>query len=126
MIIGIGTDLIEIARVRRVMEGYPERFMNRMFTPGEQGYINTYADPAPRAAGRFAVKESVMKALGTGWSSGVRWRDIEVIRHPSGRPDVQLHGRAKEIFEKRGGKRILCTITHSEEMAMAQVLFESE
>ena len=126
MIIGIGIDSIELERVARVYAGYPERFLNKIYTDGERAYFERWADPVPRIAGRFAVKEACMKALGTGWSSGVRWRDIEVVREPSGKPTLVLHGRAHDIFESLGATRALCTITHSRDHAMAVVIFEAD
>lgn len=124
MIRGLGIDSIEIARVRRVHAEYHPRFVERILTPAEREYVERYADPAPRIAGRFAVKEACMKALGTGWGAGVRWRDIEVRRHPSGKPVVELHGRAKEICSALGGTHVHCTITHTDETAMAIVVIE--
>lgn len=124
MIRGIGTDLVELDRIRRVYFENGERFLEKLFTSEERAYFAGWADPVPRIAGRFAAKEAVMKAMGTGWSSGVRWRDIEVIRRPAGRPDVVLHGRCREIFESMGAERVVCTITHSRDYAMAVVIFE--
>ena len=124
MICGLGIDSIEIARVRRVHAEYPERFVGRILTQAEKEYVARYADPVPRIAGRFAVKEACMKALGTGWGNGVRWRDIEVKRHPSGKPVVELHGRAKEICASLGGTHVHCTITHTDDHAMAVVVIE--
>jgi holo-[acyl-carrier protein] synthase len=126
MIIGIGIDSIELDRIQGVYENFPQRFLQRIYAESEQAYFKRWADPIPRLAGRFAVKEACMKALGTGWSSGVRWRDIEVGRHPSGKPELILHGRAREIFEKMGGESALCTITHSRDHAMAVVIFEAK
>jgi holo-[acyl-carrier protein] synthase len=124
MIKGIGTDLIELDRIARVFFVYRDRLLNRIFTARERSYFETWADPVPRVAGRFAAKEAVMKALGTGWSDGVRWRDIEVTRRSTGKPEVVLHGRCREIFESLGANRIHCTITHSRDYAMAVVIFE--
>lgn len=124
MIKGIGIDTIEIDRVRRVFDAYGEHFLRKLYTDAERDYFKRWADPVPRIAGRFAVKEACMKALGTGWSRGVRWRDIEVLRHPSGKPVVALHGEAKRIFAALDATRIECTITHSRDQAMAVVIFE--
>jgi len=124
MIRGIGTDLIELDRVARLYFEYGDRLLHRLFTPEERSYFAAWADPVPRIAGRFAAKEAVMKALGTGWSDGVRWRDIEVARHPSGKPVVKLHGEARRIFSSLGASEIHCTITHSKDHAMAMVIFE--
>jgi holo-[acyl-carrier protein] synthase len=124
MIKGIGTDVIELERIARVYGEQKERFLNRLFTEAERAYFVRWQDPVPRIAGRFAAKEAVMKALGTGWSNGVRWRDIEVVRLPGGKPDVRLHGRCREIFESLGAEHIHCTITHSHHSAIAMVIFE--
>jgi holo-[acyl-carrier protein] synthase len=124
MIIGIGIDTIELARIAGVLERYPERFLNRIYTESEREYFRRWSDPVPRVAGRFAVKEAAMKALGTGWSRGVRWRDIEVARHPSGKPELRLHGEARRIFSALGASAAHCTITHSKDHAMAVVIFE--
>lgn len=124
MIKGLGIDTIELARVARVYDAYGERFLHKLFTDGERAYFSRWSDPVPRIAGRFAVKEACMKALGTGWSNGVRWRDIDVTRHPSGKPEVELHGRAAEILAAMGARTIHCTITHSRDHAVAVVVFE--
>ena len=124
MIKGIGIDQIELERVARVLEQYNQRFLGKIYTESEREYFSRWSDPVPRVAGRFAVKEAVMKALGTGWSRGVRWRDIEVARHPSGKPVVKLHGEARRIFSSLGASEIHCTITHSKDHAMAMIIFE--
>ncbi len=124
MIRGLGIDSIELARVRRVYGEYGARFLERILTPAEREYVARWADPAPRIAGRFAAKEAGMKALGTGWGAGVRWRDIEVRRHASGKPVIELHGRAKEMCESLGGTVVHVTITHTDEHAMAVVVIE--
>lgn len=124
MIKGLGIDTIELERIARVYEQYGDRFLHRIYTDGEREYIARWADPVPRIAGRFAVKEACMKALGTGWSRGVRWRDIEVARHPSGRPEVKLHGEARRILTSLDATVIHTTITHERSHAMAVVIFE--
>jgi len=124
MIKGIGVDSIELERIARVFAEHGDRFLQKIYTQSERDYFARWADPVPRLAGRFAVKEAVMKALGTGWSSGVRWRDIEVKRHPSGKPIVELHGRAREIQDHMEVTAIHCTITHSRDHAMGVVIFE--
>jgi holo-[acyl-carrier protein] synthase len=121
---GIGIDTVEIERVARVYARYGDRFLHRVYTRGEREYFSRWADPVPRIAGRFAAKEACMKALGTGWSRGVRWRDIEVGREPSGKPRVRLYGEAARILESLSASEIHCTITHSRDQAMAVVVFE--
>jgi holo-[acyl-carrier protein] synthase len=124
MIKGIGIDTIELARIARVHAEYADKFLERILTPYEREYVARYADPVPRIAGRFAVKEACMKALGTGWSGGIRWRDIDVRRHPGGQPFVELSGRARERLAALGATTVHCTITHSRDHAMAVVILE--
>jgi holo-[acyl-carrier protein] synthase len=124
MIKGLGIDTIEIDRIARVYRRYPQRFLDRIFAPGEQAYALRYKDPVPRLAARFAAKEACMKALGTGWNFGVRWKDIVVVNEKGGKPDLQLHGKAKTFFERLCGERIHLSITHSREHATAIVIFE--
>ncbi|HEX5132213.1 MAG TPA: holo-ACP synthase [Candidatus Krumholzibacteria bacterium] len=124
MIKGLGIDSIQLARVARVYAAYPERFLTRILTESERAYVLRYVDPVPRIAGRFAAKEACMKALGTGWGYGVRWRDIEVGRLPSGKPVATLHGRAGELLHALGATTVHCTITHTDEHALAVVIFE--
>lgn len=124
MIKGIGIDSIELERVARIFSEYGPRFLEKVYTEGEREYFERWIDPVPRIAGRFAVKEACMKALGTGWSHGVRWRDIEVVRQPSGKPTVKLFGEARRIFSALGATEIHCTITHSRDHALAVVIFE--
>jgi holo-[acyl-carrier protein] synthase len=120
-ILGLGFDATDIPRIREVFQQYGDRFLRRILTDGEIAYCTRRRDPVPHIAGRFAAKEAAMKALGTGRSLGVLWRDVEVIRR-GGPPQLQLHGGAARRFAAIGGRSSLLTITHSEELAMAQVL----
>ena len=120
-IIGIGMDATDLPRVADLLERYGERFLHRIFTDGEISYCTKRRDPVPHLAGRFAVKEAAMKALGTGQSRGVGWKDIEVVR-VGGPPRLKLHGGAARRAESMGVKQSLVTITHSEALALAQVL----
>lgn len=120
-IIGLGIDATDIPRIVATLERYGERFMNRIFTDGEIAYCRRRREPAIHFAGRFAAKEAAMKALGTGHSQGVLWRDIEVIRR-GGPPQLQFHGGAGRRFAAIGAESSLLTITHSETLALAQVL----
>ena len=120
-IIGLGLDATDIARIAAAMERYGERFLQRIFTEGEVAYCTRRRVPAIHLAGRFAAKEAAMKALGTGHSQGVLWRDIEVIRR-GGPPQLRLQGGAARRFAAIGGRSSLLTITHSDDLAMAQVL----
>jgi holo-[acyl-carrier protein] synthase len=120
-ILGLGFDATDIPRVRDVFQQYGERFIRRILTEGEIAYCTRRRDPVPHIAGRFAAKEATMKALGTGHSRGVLWKDIEVVRH-GGPPKLLLHGGAERRAASMGVQSSLLTITHSEALAMAQVL----
>ncbi|MGC2193716.1 MAG: holo-[acyl-carrier-protein] synthase [Terriglobales bacterium] len=125
MIVGTGIDIAEVARIRAAIERHGERFLKRIFTEGEMQYCESKANRIERYAARFAAKEAGMKAIGTGWSRGVRWRDIEVTRKPGGRPTLVLHGKAAEFAAKLGATNIALSLTHTAEQAMAQVILES-
>jgi holo-[acyl-carrier protein] synthase len=120
-ILGLGFDATDIPRVREVFRLYGQRFIRRILTEGEIAYCTRRRDPVPHIAGRFAAKEATMKALGTGHSRGVLWKDIEVVRH-GGPPKLLLHGGAERRAASMGVQSSLLTITHSEALAMAQVL----
>jgi holo-[acyl-carrier protein] synthase len=120
-IIGLGLDATDIHRIAGTLERHGDRFMRRIFTADEVAYCTRRRVPAIHFAGRFAAKEAAMKALGTGHSHGVLWRDVEVVRR-GGPPQLQLHGGAARRFQAMGGRSSLVTITHSDELAMAQVL----
>jgi len=124
-IIGLGFDATDIPRVREVFERYGDRFLRRVFTDAEIAYCTRRRDPVPHLAGRFAAKEATMKALGTGLSRGVAWKDIEVYRR-GGPPQLRLSGGALRHFESMQARRSLVTITHAQTMAMAQVLLLSD
>jgi len=120
-IIGLGFDVTEIPRIADALSRYGDRFMHRVFTDGEVDYCSRRRVPAMHFAGRFAAKEAAMKALGTGHSHGVLWRDVEVVRR-GGPPQLQLRGGAERRLLAIGGRRSLVTITHTDTLAMAQVL----
>jgi holo-[acyl-carrier protein] synthase len=120
-IIGIGMDATEIDRIHAAIGRYGDRFLRRVFTEGEIAYATRRRNPAPHFAGRFAAKEAAMKALGTGHSQGVLWRDIEVVRH-SGPPQLKFHGGAARRFTALNASGSLLTITHSQTLAIAQVM----
>ena len=125
MIVGLGLDVVEIDRIEAAIKrDSGTRFIERIYTPAEAAYCQRFANPYERYAARFAAKEAAMKALGTGWTRGVRWRDIEVIRGPSGKPSLRLAGASREIADKLGVKHIAMTITHAGNLAIAQVIFE--
>lgn len=116
---GIGIDLVEVSRIREMLEKHGPRFKERTFTNVEITYCDSCADPAMHYAARFAAKEAAAKALGTGlWNEGVTWTDIEVSREENGKPVLVLHGAAK----KHAGDAVcLVSLTHTRELAMAQV-----
>lgn len=124
MIVGMGIDVAEVKRIASVIESQRERFLRRVFTLDEVAYCEQFKNKYERYAGRFAAKEAAMKALGTGWSRGVRWVDVEVIRQRGRRPTLELRGEAKKIADKLGVKNIAVSITHTAEQAIAHVIFE--
>lgn len=127
MIISIGIDIIEVARVRRVL-GRTPRFVERVFTPGERAYCDGrgggVAAAAQHYAARFAAKEAALKALGTGWSGGLAWHDVEIVSAASGAPSVVFHKLARELFERSGATTAHLSISHTSEHAIAQVVLE--
>lgn len=125
MIVGIGADIAEINRVEEAIARHGQAFLDRVFTPVEIEYCERHKAKFERYAARFAAKEAAMKALGTGWRRGVRWRDIEVKNEASGKPGLTLAGPAAEHAARLGAKRILLSITHSGNLAFAQVILES-
>jgi holo-[acyl-carrier protein] synthase len=124
VIIGIGTDLAEVPRIRRSIENYGDRFLHRIYTERERAYSSRKANAAERFAARFAAKEAGMKAIGTGLRHGISWKDFEVVNEASGRPTLILSGVAKQIAERLGARRISLSLTHTAEMAFAVVVLE--
>ena len=124
MVIGLGTDLIEIERIERSVARFGERFLERVFTPGEIAYCRARKTSAESLAARFAAKEAGAKALGTGISRGVSWKEFEVRRRPGQRPELHLSGRAAEIAAGLGVRRMSLSLTHSRQMSMAVVVAE--
>ena len=120
-IIGIGLDATDISRIEQSIARFGDRFLQRVFTDAEVAYCSRKHHPAPHSAGRFAAKEAAMKALGTGWAHDVHWRGIEVIRG-GGPPRLRFHEGALRRFEQLGATSSLLTITHSDSLALAQVL----
>jgi holo-[acyl-carrier protein] synthase len=125
VIVGMGIDVAEVERIRRAIERHGEVFLRRIFTAKEREYCERFKNKFERYAGRFAVKEAAMKALGTGWSRGVRWVDIEVARQKGGRPTLVLAGEARKIADRLGVKHMALSITHTAAQALAQVIFEN-
>ncbi len=124
MVLGLGTDLIETRRVQESIDRFGERFLQRIFTAGEIAYCSRKKNAAESFAARFAAKEAGAKALGTGISRGVSWKEFDVRREVSGRPTLHLSGRAAELGEAMGVRRIQLSLTHSRELAMAVVVVE--
>lgn len=118
MKIANGVDLIEIARVERALERHGDRFLTRIFTDRERRQARGRVEDL---AIRFAAKEAISKALGTGLSRGIRWRDLEVVTLPSGQPTVELHGRARERADALGLTKWAISLTHSRDTAVAVV-----
>jgi len=124
LILGVGTDLIEIERIQRSYERYGESFLLRVFTPGEIAYCMARKNYAESLAARFAAKEAGAKALGTGISRGVSWRELEVRRAPGQRPELHLSGRAAEVAARLGIRRLSLSLSHSREQSIAIVIAE--
>ena len=120
-IIGLGLDATEIDRIAHTISRYGEHFVRRIFTDGEIAYCRAKRDFASSFAARFAAKEAAMKALGTGHSRGVLWRDIEVVRH-GGPPQLRFHGGAAARYARMGATGSLLTLTHARNLAIAHVM----
>jgi holo-[acyl-carrier protein] synthase len=125
LVIGLGTDLIEIARIEHSVERFGEAFLNRIYTPGEIAYCMAKKNFAESLAARFAAKEAGAKALGTGISRGVSWREFEVRRRPGQRPELHLSGRALEIAGRLGVQRLSLSLSHARTLSIAVVVAES-
>lgn len=124
VIIGSGIDIAEVPRIAESIARFGDRFVRRVFTEGEIRYCESKANRIERYAARFAAKEAAMKAIGTGWNHGVRFRDIEVSRELGGRPTLLFHGKAAEFSASLGTTHIALSLSHTAEYAIAQVLLE--
>ena len=124
MILGTGIDLIEVARIASSFERFGERFVNRVLLPDEIAYCLSHKNPAPFLAARFAAKEAISKAFGTGIGAQLGWQDMEIRRKESGEPFVVLHGKGMELFAARGAQRLLISLTHTENYAAATAILE--
>ena len=124
MVIGIGTDVIEIARIAQSIDRFGDRFLDRVFTPREIAYCRRKKNAAESFAARFAAKEAGAKALGTGISQGVSWLELEVNRESGGRPTLQLTGRAAQRAGRLGIAGISLSLTHGKDIALAVVVME--
>lgn len=124
MIVGTGIDIVDIPRLRRILGRQGERFTARVFTPGEREYCLAHRDPVPHFAARFAAKEALMKALGTGWGKGVSWQDAEVVRTRPDAPVLALHGEAAALAASLGASAVHLSLTHADRWAAATVILE--
>jgi holo-[acyl-carrier protein] synthase len=124
MIVGTGVDLCEVDRIERSAHRWGKRFIERIYTPREIAYAERKANKYERYAARFAAKEAGMKAIGTGWRRGVRWKDFEVANLPTGKPTLKFHGKAAEFAERLGVRNVALSITHTGATALAHVILE--
>ena len=123
-VLGIGVDLVECARIERSLDRFGEKFLNRVFTKGEIEYSMSMKFPARHLAARFAAKEAVSKAFGTGIGKSMGWRDIDVHKKPSGEPFLVFAGGAEKLAKERGVANALITLSHSEQHAVATIVLE--
>jgi holo-[acyl-carrier protein] synthase len=124
MILGIGLDLCEVERIRRLLEKDRGRFVRRVYREAEIAYCDARRKPEIHYAARFAAKEAFLKALGRGWRLG--WTQVEVVRMASGKPDLLLTGKAAEAAESRGVRHVHLTLTHTPETAAAVIVLEGD
>jgi holo-[acyl-carrier protein] synthase len=125
MILGVGTDIIEVARIQASHEKFGERFLTRILLKNEIAYCLSHKSPAPFIAARFAAKEAISKAFGTGIGSKLSWHDMEVCRRESGEPYVVLHGNGKKLLAERGARIVLISLSHTLQHATAVAVLES-
>lgn len=121
-VLGVGIDIVEIGRMARVLERWGDRFSNRVFTEGERAYAGRLARPAQHLSARFAGKEAVAKALGTGFNNDCRMSEIEIVTNSLGRPEVRLHGGTRRLADRKGVGEILVSLSHSRSTAVAQAV----
>jgi holo-[acyl-carrier protein] synthase len=125
VIVGIGIDIVQLGRIRDMVGRHGDRFLARIFTEGERAYCARMTDAVPSLAARFAAKEAVLKALGTGWSRGIGWRDVEVVRGETGPPRIELHGEAAAVAAHLGANRFHLSLTHDGGAAVAVAVLEA-
>ena len=125
MILGIGIDIIEVARIQSSLERFGERFGKRILLPDETAYCLLHTNPAPFVAARFAAKEAISKAFGTGIGAQLGWQDMEIAHKESGEPFVILHGKGEELFKLRGAKQLLVSLSHTENYAAVVAILEA-
>jgi len=124
MIVGVGVDIIEVERIRRIVGSHGDKFLGRVFTDREIRYCRRCAHPEQRFASRFAAKEAVLKSLGLGWQQGTRFRDVEIQTNALGAPAVELHGRTLQMSAQLGIRRFHLSLSHDKHYAVAQVVAE--
>jgi holo-[acyl-carrier protein] synthase len=124
MIFGIGLDIIDVERIRKIHSRWGDKFLTKFMRAGEIEYCHSLNDPAPSLAVRFAGKEAISKAFGTGIGGKLNWHDLEIVHHKSGRPTVKLHGGAQVMLIELGGKAVHISLSHSHGQAAAMVLLE--
>jgi holo-[acyl-carrier protein] synthase len=125
VVIGVGIDIIEVARIQGSFERFGQRFLDRILLPDEIAYCLSYKAPGPFLAARFAAKEAISKAFGTGIGAKLGWQDMQVARRPSGEPFVILHGGGLKLFEERGARSLLISLSHTQNYATAIAILES-
>src|SRR5207247_6747699 len=125
MILGIGIDIIEVARIKASHEKFGERFANRILLPDEIAYCLSHKNPAPFLAARVAAKEAISKAFGTGIGAQLGWQDMEIGRKETGEPFVILHGAGQKLLAMRGGRAVLVSLSHTQAHASAVAILES-
>lgn len=126
MICGIGVDIADVAKVGESIKQYGDRYLNKVFTPGEIEYCHNVPIATQRYAARFAAKEAAMKALSTGCTEEVSWKNFEVVNEPSGQPTLKANGRALQLLTELQVSRTWLSLTHNPEYAIAYVVFERE
>ncbi|MBI3603513.1 MAG: holo-ACP synthase [Nitrospirae bacterium] len=124
--VGIGLDLVKITRIRSLMERWQDRFLQRLYTEEERRYCLKRASPYASLAGRFAAKEAVLKALGTGWTDGIRWVDIQVLNDKNGKPVATATGRAETLLREAGVTGIHVSLSHDADYAIAEAVLTRE
>jgi len=124
VILGVGIDIIEVSRIAASYEKFGERFLNRILHPAEISYCLSHKTPAPFLAARFAAKEAISKAFGTGIGAQLGWKDLEVGRKTSGEPFVILHGNGEKLLKERKGHAVLISLSHTQVHATAVAILE--
>ena len=124
MIVGIGTDIVEVDRIRESHEKFGVKFLDRILRPPERKYCLSHTDPAPHIAARFAAKEAIAKAFGTGIGESLGWRDMEIVREDSGKPTAKIHGQAQSLLQQIGATQLHISLSHTRQHATATAVLE--